>query len=108
MGQKMILLGALAVTLVLLGFVASSSAAILEVGPGKPYTTIQAAIDAANATDTIIVHEGTYPENVLVNKSLTLHNGSLPVIDGMGGTAITITAENVTIDGFNITNCRGF
>jgi len=50
------------------------------------------------------VHEGTYPENLIVNKSLTLQNGSLPVIDGMGGTAINITAENVTIDGFNITN----
>jgi len=99
---RFIILGALAVTVVVLGFVASSSAAIHYVNDGE---SIQAAIDAANATDTIIVYDGHYPENVLVNKSLTIKNGSLPLIDGMGGTAFNITAENVTIDGFNITNC---
>lgn len=96
-----IILGAIAVTLVLVGFVASSSAAT-HVYKGQ---SIQAAINAANENDTIIVHEGTYQENLIVNKSLTLQNGSLPVIDGMGGTAINITAENVTVDGFNVTNC---
>ncbi|MDI6811677.1 MAG: hypothetical protein QMD80_08465 [archaeon] len=35
------------------------------------YPTIQSAVDAASAGDTIIVRDGTYIENVNVNKRLT-------------------------------------
>jgi hypothetical protein len=47
-------------------------AAELHVGPGQTYSTIQAAITAASDGDTIIVHAGTYDEQVVVDKSLTI------------------------------------
>ena len=36
------------------------------------YDAIQPAIDAAAPDDTIVVHEGTYTEQLIINKSLTL------------------------------------
>jgi pectin methylesterase-like acyl-CoA thioesterase len=38
------------------------------------YGTIQDAVDNATAGDTIIVRDGTYTENVHVNKSLTMYS----------------------------------
>ena len=66
--------------------------------------TIQEGVD--NVTDGGIVHvyDGDYNENVIVNKSVTIQAASTPVVDGMGGTGFNITANNVTIEGFNITN----
>ncbi len=42
---------------------------VLQVGPGRAYETIGAALEAAQAGDTILVADGTYPE------SLTLSTG---------------------------------
>ncbi|MCD6481346.1 MAG: right-handed parallel beta-helix repeat-containing protein [Thermoplasmata archaeon] len=77
---------------------------ISNVNKNKYYLTIQDAIDDANDGEIVVVHDGVYRENVNIDKSITLKNGSKPVIDGMGDIAINITANNVTIEGFNITN----
>lgn len=55
--------------------------------------------------DVIHVAAGTYNENVNITKSLTLQAASKPVIDGgQAGACITITANGVTIDGFELKN----
>jgi len=72
---------------------------------------IQWAVDNATAGDTIIVRDGVYYENVVVDKSLTIksENGSaLTTINGSGrGTIVSITADNVIIEGFTITGSSG-
>jgi len=45
---------------------------IVNVSGGGDYTTIQAAVDAAEDGETILVEAGTYYENVVVNKSISL------------------------------------
>jgi parallel beta-helix repeat protein len=72
------------------------------------YQNIQAAINAANSGDTILVNSGTYVQNVVINKTLSVlsnNTGSgLPVVDGSNGTAISITAPGVLLQGFKVTN----
>ena len=71
---------------------------------GCDHTSIQAAIDAACAGDVIEVHGGTYYENVVVNKRLTLRGIGLPVVNAIGsGSAITITVDHCTVEGFYAT-----
>lgn len=85
--------------------------------PGD-YATIQAAVNDVLCT-TITVAAGTYAENVVINRTLTLNGANVgvagtavrvgeSVIDGttVGSTPITINAANVTIDGFKVTVTR--
>jgi parallel beta-helix repeat protein len=71
------------------------------------FSKIQDAINAANDGDTIFVHNGTYYENVAVNKTLSLvgENRYSTVIDGRdSGDAITITADNSSVSDFEVRN----
>lgn len=71
------------------------------------YPTIQAAIDDATQGDTIFVRNGTYRENLVVYKSVSLvgEDKNSVIIDGdLNGTVITVTADNVTIQNFTIKN----
>ncbi|MDE4908235.1 lectin like domain-containing protein [Methanogenium marinum] len=69
----------------------------------RDYATIQAAVNAAADGDTIIVERGTYPEQVVLNKSLTLLGVGMPVITTpKGGTGVDIYADNCTISGFTV------
>ncbi len=91
------------------------------------FCTIQAAIDDPDTLDghTIEVNPGTYAENVVVNKNVTLQGANAGVcannpaelsalnpargaetfVNPASGTAFTIdpTSDNVTIDGFAVT-----
>ncbi|WP_340818194.1 NosD domain-containing protein [Methanolobus sp. WCC4] len=88
-----------------------SAAATITVDddPGKDYTTIQEAINAANDTDTILVYPGTYTENVIVNRSVSIQSQSGDpgdtIVDAADGfdNAFNVTVDDVLIEGFNIT-----
>ena len=70
------------------------------------YEKIQDAIDAAGDGDTIKVWKGTYEENVMVDRIVSLiGNGSEEVtVDGGGsGHVVNITADWVNMSGFSIT-----
>jgi parallel beta-helix repeat protein len=71
------------------------------------YTTIQAAINAASPGDTVFVEKGTYYENIVVNKRITLTGESMEgtIIDGSGsGSTVYVTGNDVVISGFTITD----
>jgi parallel beta-helix repeat protein len=75
-----------------------------------PYQNITSGLEHASYGDTVDVFSGTYMENVVVNKSVTLRGESKPVINGLGGIGIDITIYDnfvygVAVDGFDITNC---
>jgi thermitase len=67
------------------------------------FHTIQEAINTAYNNDTILVNNGTYYENVVVDKSLSIigENQDTTIINGpeMG---FTILADNVHLSGFTI------
>jgi len=80
-----------------------------NINKGTNYFTIQAAIDDADIGDDIHVDSGTYYENVVVNKQLILRGidtgAGMPVVDAGGsGSAITINADEVILEGFLATN----
>jgi len=78
-----------------------------NIDTGKNYSTIQGAIEdpTTMAGHTITVDAGTYNENVVVNKALTLRGIGTPVIDAGGkDSAITLSVDGITLEGFNATN----
>jgi len=92
--------------------VASGNIIYVDDSGGANYTNIQDAINVANESDTIYVYSGTYNENIVITKTLTLTG-----IDGRGSTTINgddaykhtikVEANNVNISGFTIQNVEG-
>jgi parallel beta-helix repeat protein len=71
------------------------------------YPTIQAAVNVASAGDTIIVRDGTYNENVKVNKRLTIQseNGANCTIVQAANSSdyvFEVTSDYVNISGFTV------
>jgi parallel beta-helix repeat protein len=70
---------------------------------GSPCLTIQYAIGQANPGDTIQVAAGTYTEDIIIDKSLTLVGaGSTIQSVTTDGVVVRILANNVDISGFTI------
>ena len=75
------------------------------------YPTIQSAIDSAQSGDTVFVRSGTYFENIIVNKSISLigNNRETTIIEGVEGSylingVVEVLANNVVIKGLTITS----
>jgi len=76
------------------------------VGPNN-YTKIQDAIDNASNGDSVFVYIGTYYENVVVDKSISLIGENLDntIIDGGSiGDVVFISADFVNVSEFTIIN----
>ncbi|HZS74271.1 MAG TPA: right-handed parallel beta-helix repeat-containing protein [Candidatus Nitrosotalea sp.] len=109
-------------TLIIFSLSSQSAYAYNEIHVPSDYSTIQAAIDAANAGDYIIVDPGTYSEQISVSKSLHITSsngttiikapsvllpdtfGTLNVVDITNGATVTIS--QVTISGPGPTTCN--
>ena len=90
----------------------SATAATLDVGQGKTYSTIQSAIDAAKTGDTIMVDDGTYSENLLIKTngiSIIGKSRENTIIEGKKtSSGIRIDeVNNVVISGITIKNSGG-
>jgi parallel beta-helix repeat protein len=88
---------------------AESKLPVVNIDTGLGYATIQEAIDAPAtfSGQTIEVNSGTYYENVVVNKSVSLIGDNMlsTIIDGRAlGTVIRITADNISVTGFTVQN----
>jgi hypothetical protein len=81
---------------------------------GCDYSSIQAAVDAAAAGDTILIGAGTYQENLEVYKGLTLSGAGpeLTIIDGNNGAGVLWTEaypneaapNGITLSGVTVQN----
>jgi parallel beta-helix repeat protein len=74
---------------------------------GGDYTRIQDAVDNATIGDTVFVYNGTYYENVVVDKSINLtgEDKETAIINGSGvGDVVYVSADGVKISGFTIQN----
>jgi len=79
---------------------------------GYGFRSIGEAIDAASSGDVIVVTSGTYSGSLDIDKPLILTGvdtgAGRPVVDGEGnGSAVTLRARGVVLEGFSITNAVG-
>ena len=100
------------------GFVPSISSDVTSLGAGNTlhvggsgagnYTTIQSAIDDANAGDTVFVYNGTYHENILIRKSISLigedRKNTFIIGDSLKENVVRVEAGSVLINNFTIKN----
>lgn len=75
---------------------------------GCEFISIQEAINNADPGDTIEVHSGNYHESVTVGNPLTIigidTGDGIPVVDACGnGNAIKLTADDIKLEGFEVT-----
>jgi parallel beta-helix repeat protein len=71
------------------------------------YPTVQAAVAAANPGDTVYVRAGTYFENVVIDKLMSLvgEKAQNTTIDGSGlADVLHIVADDINVTGFTIRN----
>lgn len=90
-------------------FVASqfSYGTIRYVGPGQPYATIQAAINASTAGDTVKVLPGVYNEALTINQNIVIQGSGYETTVITSSTNPTITMSNGKVMWFAISSSGG-
>ena len=128
--KQLVMLAMILIVMVGLGTNAAyaSSLCVHPTGAGQCYTSIQAAVDAANSGDRIIIRAGNYVEQVTISgKDLTLlgRSGAViqapaemqdtlsPIVDFPGRpillvTDSEVTVRDLTIDGANSAESNPF
>ena len=93
-----------AIALIVCTFLAvPATAATLTVGSGGQFKTIQEAVDAAKPGDTVLVEPGTYTENVVVNKPLTITGNATVNAADSSKDVFLLASPGIHIDGLTIT-----
>lgn len=92
---------------------ASADPHILTVGEGKDHLNISDALSMANDGSIILVSDGIYNENIVVDKKVTIlsENGSASTtVQALTphNHIFNISASNVTISGFNVTGATNY
>jgi len=91
-----------------LGFVSLGTASAATIYVPDDYSKIQCAVNNASDGDTIIVRDGMYYENIVVNKSVVIksENGTKNcIVNGSGGgytSVFQVKVDNVGIIGFTV------
>ena len=85
------------------------AASIIDVGPGKTYTTLTAAQAAASNGDVLRIHDGVYAGGLVVAKNLTFQAVNIggAILDGGGfgpDDAVIRVAANSTFIGLMVRN----
>ncbi len=97
--------------LILLVFIllANCANAVISVKPGE---RIQAAIDAAKSGETIEISSGTYEESLVADRPLILKGigsgADLPCVNSESGSAITLKANGVVVEGLWAKSASGW
>jgi hypothetical protein len=102
----------IAISIIILSFgfypITKADPTTIYVQPGE---SIQDAIDTANPGDTVFVYNGTYYENLFIDKKINLvgENKNTTIIDGGGNdnAVMVYDAYNITISRFTIQNSTG-
>ena len=93
---------------VVLAIVSVGQAATLTVGPTAQFQSIQNAVAYAQSGDVIEVRGGTYNENLLIDKQLSLIGVDRPAVHGSGsGSVVVITAGSCVFRGFRVEHSGG-
>lgn len=103
---------------VLSATVAEAAPSSVTVGCGGDYTTITDGVAAVADGGTVSVCAGTYGEDVVITKPVTIRGPQSAVVDPggadnsplyefLGNNAFTVLSPNVTIDGFTVENATG-